>query len=351
MEVWAAAARCGPPEPNTVKRRQLQRGERTMKKMNSFDQNRSSHILVGLLAITLVAGLAAPDGIAMASEDPATEAGSAATSQEAKSTEQQQIQGEVDKTTEIKTDEARGELVKETVAAVNMTRKALALLSEDEPKTDEAIAELEIAVGKLEIQIARDPNLAMVPVAVNALSRDVLAQVSTVEKVVDQAKDALDDGRIQEARRLLDGLASEYVVSTSLMPLATYPDAIRKAVPLIDAGEVDEAKMQIQTALNLLYIEDSIYPLPVLRVQEMVATAETLAEKPDRSDDESTQLIKLLKASREEIKLGMALGYYDKDAVKPIFKEIEKLEAKTDKGRETTENSFDKIKKLLSGLT
>jgi hypothetical protein len=141
------------------------------------------------------------------------------------------------------------------------------------------------------------------------------------------------------------------VVSTSLMPLATYPDAIRKAVPLIDAGKVDEAKMQIQSALNLLYVEDSIYPLPVLRVQEMLATAAPLAEKPDRSEDESTQLVDLLKAARDEIEFGMALGYYDKDAAKPMFKEIEKLEAKTDRGRETNENSFDRITKLLSNLT
>ncbi len=308
-----------------------------MNKVYSFDRNRSLHILIGLLAIILVAGLAGPDG--------------AVASQEAKSSEQKQVQGEVDKATEATIDEARAKMVKEAIAAVDMARKALALLSEEEPKTVEAIAELEKAVGKLEIQIARDPGLAMVPVAVEAHSLDVLTQVGPVEKIADRAKDALDDGRIQEARRLLDGLASEYVVSTRLMPLATYPDAIRKAVPLIDAGKIDEAKMQIQSALNLLYVDESIYPLPVLRVQEMLAMAETLAEKPDRSEGESTRLVNLLEAAREEIEFGMALGYYDKDAAKPIMKEIEKLEARTDKGRETNENSFDKIKKLLSDIT
>jgi len=308
-----------------------------MNKVYSPDRNRSLHILIGLLAIILVAGLAGPDG--------------AVASQEAKSSEQKQVQGEVDKATEATIDEARAKMVKEAIAAVDMARKALALLSEEEPKTVEAIAELEKAVGKLEIQIARDPGLAMVPVAVEAHSLDVLTQVGTVEKIADRAKDALDDGRIQEARRLLDGLASEYVVSTRLMPLATYPDAIRKAVPLIDAGKIDEAKMQIQSALNLLYVDESIYPLPVLRVQEMLAMAETLAEKPDRSEGESTRLVNLLEAAREEIEFGMALGYYDKDAAKPIMKEIEKLEARTDKGRETNENSFDKIKKLLSDIT
>lgn len=158
-----------------------------MNQLYSFDRYRSSHILMGLLAIMLVAGLAAPYGVAMASEDPATDTDGAVSTQEAKSSEQQK------------------------------------------------------AFGKLEIPIARDPDLAMVPVAVNARSRDLLAQVSTVEKVADEAEEALDDGRIQEARRLLDGLASEYVVSTSLMPLATFPEAIRKAVLLIDAGKVDES--------------------------------------------------------------------------------------------------------------
>jgi len=322
-----------------------------MKKQCSAGRCRSSHVLMGLLALMLAVGFAAPDGVVAAGEDPVADAAAAGAVPEAKSDEQKQVQGEVDKATEAVTDEARAEVVKEAVAAVDMTRRALALLGEEEPKTEEAVAELEKAVGKLEIQIARDPDLAFVPVAVDAHTLDVLARIETVEKIADRAKDALDDGRIQEARHLLDGLASEYVVSTSMMPLATYPDAIREAVPLIDAGKIDEAKMQIQSALNLLYVEDSIYPLPVLRAQEMLSTAESLAEKPDRTDDESTQLANLLEAAREEIKFGLALGYYGKDAAKPILKEIDKLEAKTDKGRETKEDSFDRIKTLLGDLS
>jgi hypothetical protein len=96
-----------------------------MNKVYLLNRNRSSHISIGLLAIMLVAGLAAPDGVAIAGEDPASETGSAVASQEAKSSEQQQVQGEVDKATEGKTDEARAEMVKEAVAAVDMTRKAL----------------------------------------------------------------------------------------------------------------------------------------------------------------------------------------------------------------------------------
>jgi YfdX protein len=140
-------------------------------------------------------------------------------------------------------------------------------------------------------------------------------------------------------------------VSTSMMPLATYPEAIRKAVPLIDAGKIDKAKMQIQSALNLLVVEETIYPLPALRVKEMLSAAEPLAEKPDRSDDESAQLANLLDAARHEVNFGKALGYYDKDVAKPILKEIEQIEAKSAKGRDTGENSFDKIKKMLGGIS
>ena len=53
-----------------------------------------------------------------------------------------------------------------------------------------------------------------------------LGSVEAVRGLGKQIADLVDDGKFQEARPLLSGFASEVVIRTTSLPLATYPDAI-----------------------------------------------------------------------------------------------------------------------------
>ncbi|GIX00617.1 MAG: hypothetical protein KatS3mg111_3949 [Pirellulaceae bacterium] len=256
----------------------------------------------------------------------------------------QSIQADVEQQTRQQAAEEKESLINEAVEAVALTRQALEQL--DAGKNDEAFDTLAKVAGKLELAIARNPGVAFLPVEVSTTVYDVIAQVETVEEYIKQARKALDKGQVQVARRILSGLASEVVVSTTKLPVATYPLAIKKVAPLIDAGKIEEAKRQLQTALNLLVVSDTVFPLPVLRSNLLLEEAETLAEKTDRSPEENERLEKLLAETEHQIALGRALGYLDAERTKDLRSELKQIREKTS-GGQAGKGFFDRINALF----
>ncbi len=216
-------------------------------------------------------------------------------------------------------------------------------------KTDDALKALEVATGKLELILARDPKLALVPVDVGMVTHDLFADVDTVKAAIREARDLLDDGKVQDARLLMSNLASEVVISTTSIPLATYPAAIKAISPLLDKGETEKAKLELQAALNTLVVTSDVIPLPLLRSQHMLAEAEKLAENEKRSEEESKQLDALLKAAVEELKLAEVLGYGTGKDFAPLHKQISEIKDKAAGGK-SGKGWFDKLKQQLSEL-
>ena len=186
----------------------------------------------------------------------------------------------------------------------------------------------------------------MAPFDVSVVTYDILADVDAVKALRDEIEDALDDGRVQQARRLIKNLASETVISVTNIPLATYPDAIKKAAKLIDEEKLDEAKKELQLALNTLVVTDTIIPLPVVAAEKSLNEAETLAEKGDRSKKENKRLAGLLKDARTELEFARVLGYGSKKDLKNLYKQLDQIEDKTKGGKSGT-GFFDKIKGYL----
>ncbi|MFX5858528.1 YfdX family protein, partial [Acinetobacter baumannii] len=81
-----------------------------------------------------------------------------------------------------------------------------------------------------------------VPMSVAVVTKDVYTSLDAIKKAKADAEQDLRAGRVQEARRLLDALVSETVISTTNIPLATYPDALKKSAKLIDENKTVEAK-------------------------------------------------------------------------------------------------------------
>ena len=243
------------------------------------------------------------------------------------------------------TAEKRREIIQDAVDALRETQNALKALEQN--RNPDAIRALANATGKLELVLARDPRLALAPVDVGFRIVDVYTSPDTVRETVRRAEDFLEDGMVQNARSLISELASELVVSVENLPLATYPDAIKAVTPMIDAGKIAEAKKALQVALGTLVVVETIVPLPPMRAEILLEDAEMLAEKTDRTADESKRLAEHLSAARAQLELGEALGYGDKSAFADFYKELDEIEAKTADGG-AGEGFFDRIKNSMS---
>lgn len=235
------------------------------------------------------------------------------------------------KSSQDQTADKRKLITSEAMAAISETKNALKAL--DDGDKDEALKALERATGKLELILARDPKLALAPNNVSAATYDLYADIDKVEEARKEAEGLLADGQVQDARQILEALRSETVISVSNIPLATYPDAIKKAVKFIDDGKQKEAKETLQTALNTLVVTDTVIPLPVVTAQDLLKEAKKLSEKKDRSTDESKKMDGYLAKARTELEFAQALGYGTKQDFKDLYGELDVIKKKTTAGK------------------
>lgn len=299
--------------------------------MKTTHENLLRKLKTGVCALALAGILLAPSAAAYAETEVSAKA-----------------DAQIEQDTQDQTAEKRKEIMAEAVSALRETHNALKALDED--KTKDALSALEKATGKLEIILARDPGLALAPTGVNAVTHDIWGSLKAVNKAREDAEDLLEDGKVQDARRLLKGLASETVISTTNLPLATYPAAIKSAVKLIDAGKTEEAKAVLQTALNTLIVTQQVIPLPVVMAETLLDEAETLAENKERTEEEGKRLSGLLSAAETEIQFAQALGYGEKKDFEDFYKEIKTIREKTSDGQSGF-GFFDKIKGFMTSMT
>lgn len=260
-----------------------------------------------------------------------------------KSNTEERVQEEVDE----KLAERREAMLKEAHAALDETNAALRAL--EEGKNQEALEALARATGKLELLVARDPELALAPVDMQVVTYDLYATPKAIRAARDEAETLLEDGKVQEARVLLSTLASEIVISVRNLPLATYPDAIKAISPLIDEGKSEEAQVALRAALNTIVVTKHVVSLPVLRAGHLLAEAEELLGKEERSEQEQEQIDQLVATARAQLEIAEVLGY-GRDADYEKFREqVAELEAKI-RGDEPTEGTFARLRQSLAGL-
>ena len=288
------------------------------------------------LALAVVVGLSGP---ALAQSAAGSSPGAAAPSAASKA-----AQPQVDDKAAREADKKRAELTQDAITALTKTQEALTLL--DAKKTKEALAALELASGKLELVLARDAKLALAPVDVRVI---IHANVESVKKAVKLSRELLGDGEVQKARPIVANLASEIVIQTDNLPMATYPAAIKSAARLIDSGKIDNAKAELARALNTLVVTSVAFPLPVLRAEAAMAKAEKLAETDRRDAKQNEELSTLLSSVRTEIEMAQILGYGKKEDFKPIFDQVKSIEQKSAGGK-SGKGWFDELKTRIQKL-
>ncbi len=230
-------------------------------------------------------------------------------------------------------------LTKEALTTVAKTQNLLVEINKGNKK--EAIKKGKELIGDLEVLLAKDPTLALIPVNVTIQKEEFVADINTVKDVTKQAKDAVKKGYYRVASDLLKDLRSEEVINTFLIPTATYPKAIKAAIVALEADNTDLAKGILMQVLNTVVVEKVVLPLPVLKAEQMIIEAATI----DAKDHENAkQVINLLSNAEYQLQLAEALGYgkRDKDYVM-LSKAIKELK-KSVKAKKDSKSKFDKLK-------
>jgi hypothetical protein len=256
---------------------------------------------------------------------------------------EQQARPEVQKEKNEAEQKAEKTLDQEAIAAIGETTNAIKSIADN--KTDEALAAIERATGKINILLARNPATALLPVSVRVeIIEAAPLDLEAIKVVAKEAERAVDDKAYPAARVLLDSLTSEIRVRTTNLPLASYPAALKEAARLLDEKKSKEANSVLLAELNTLAIVDTVAPLPLVLAQTAINEAQALREK----DKEAAQ--KQLAAARNELERARALGYAGKDGTyAALNKDIKDLEKQL-KSNEDTGSLFASLKDKVSAL-
>jgi tetratricopeptide (TPR) repeat protein len=247
------------------------------------------------------------------------------------------------KMAKVEAKDSNAKIVKEAFDSVILTKKVLVDLDKGDKK--QAIKDLEDAIGKLEVILAKKDTPKLLPVDASVSAVEYVADVKEVAKNIELVKNLLDDGKVQEARKLLATLQSEIDVVSVNLPLASYPDALKLAAKYLHENNIDGAKAILHTALNTMVKEVVVIPIPLLKAEALIEAASNIAKK------EKEQALKHLNAAKEELKVAEALGYLSKSDV--TYKILDdKIEAtkKEIKGKNKAEKLFEDLKKKFASF-
>ena len=266
---------------------------------------------------------------------------------EAQAVNREQVEESVTAETDSQIADKRTALIQEAVDALDETNAAIAAIEKGD--TDAAIAALALATGKLETVVAREPDLALAPVRIDHITYDVLGSVEAVRGLGKQIADLVDDGKFQEARPLLSEFASEVVIRTTSLPLATYPDAILAATALLDDGKTDEAMTVLNAALSTQVVTDTVVALPPLRAVAMIEKAKALlnddgkaANDKAATEDADLTAADYVEAARQELEIAEALGYGRESDFEDLHEALDELDRQIE-AQEDTGGIFETI--------
>ena len=231
-------------------------------------------------------------------------------------------------------------LVQEAVKSLLLTQKVLVDLSKKDKKA--AIKDLEDAIGKLEVILASKDAPKLLPVDSKVIAVEYVGTIDMLKKSILGVKALLSEGKIQDARVLLNTLQSQINISTINIPLATYPDALKLAAKYLHEDKVNEAVAVLDTALNTLIEEKIVIPIPIIKAEGLIKAASVIA----KTDKE--QALKHLEQAKKELVIAKTLGYVSKsdttykmldDAIGAVEKEI--------KGKNKAEKLFEDLMKKI----
>jgi hypothetical protein len=233
-------------------------------------------------------------------------------------------------------------LIRDAIEAVNETRKAMKALAENQ--TNDGLAAIERATGKINILLARHPEEALLPIDYEVRVIDFAPlEVKKIKEIGKLAKKVIRDKDYPEARLLLQSLLSEIDIRTYNLPLAIYPHGLKEAARLLEQQKIKEATIALSNTLNTIMIINKIVPLPLIKIKALVNEAEKNIKDKDSA-------IKLLTSAWNELERANELGYINKKhEYYALSKEIKDSEKQV-KNNASSKISFTSLKNKLEGI-
>ena len=243
---------------------------------------------------------------------------------------------------------SQNELLKEVDKGITegLTKviEATQLIKDD--KLKEAIKSLQEATGKFDVALAANPKLGLIPVASAVKITELNSVPAVVKAQVEIARDLLADNKVQAARAILYPLQDDMVTQTTLLPMTTYPDAIKLATKMLVDNKKKAALETLSTALSTFVNKVSVIPLSLVRVEAMVLAASEL-DKEKEKDKAYT----LLLGAEDQLELATLLGYTTTDSA--LYSDLKtqlKALKKEIKGDNVVEKLYKKLKASLKDL-
>src|SRR3984885_12428468 len=249
---------------------------------------------------------------------------------------EQQARPDLEKRRNEAEQQALKTLDNDAIAAIEQAAQAIDSITAG--KKADALKSIEEATGKVNIVLARSPELALVPVSVEALIIATAPRhIDEIEKLTDAVDAATLVNDLPTARALLGALRSEVCVRTYNRPLGIYPTALQEAARLLDKDS-QAASIALLAALNTLVTVDQVTPLPLLVAHEAISQVQTSSQK------DKIAVLKVVEAAELELNRAMALGYAGQDPEYPALKDDISDLKKQLTGSEDTTSAFSRLK-------
>jgi len=232
-------------------------------------------------------------------------------------------------------------LIVEAISSLKFTNNALIALNQNDKVS--AQANIEKALGKLEVILAAKDAPKFLPIDSSVTMTEFVGTKDDVEKTVDSVEDLLKHNKVQVARVLLNSLQSEIDVTVVSLPLVTYPDALKLAAKYIHDNKLEKAKSVLEVALSTFDTTTTVIPLPLLKATDLINVSASLSKNGKKEE-----ALKYLKAAENEIDVAEALGYvsHSDTTYKALHKAIKDVR-KEIKGKNEAEKLFDELKREL----
>jgi ribonuclease HII len=243
----------------------------------------------------------------------------------------------------VATQEAKNSKVKlidEAIKSLNLSAKALLAL--ENKNSDEAKKDIELALGKLEAILAAEHTPKLLPIENRVVIKNFEGSAKDVEIILNEVKELLSEGKVQEAGELLITLQSEIDVTVVSLPLVSYPDALKLASKYLIEEKPDKAKEVLKLALNTFTEVQQIIPIPIINTVELVSASSDIAK------ENQEQALKYLSSASDELDKAEKLGYLSKSTTtyKQLHEMIKNVEKEV-KGPNKAEKLFQELGEKL----
>ena len=215
--------------------------------------------------------------------------------------EQAKKNAEIETQREKLMNEIQNTIVPEAISVVKDTGTALKDIQKGQ--IDDAKTAITNAETKINGLLSKHPRSAALPVDFEIDIVDLApAKIDSITEVVRQAEKAMKEQDYPTARLYLDSLQSEISATLYALPLAIYPELLKKAKQLLNENKPKEAEASLEFALNSLIILQQNMPIPIIESKVLLALAE-------ENQQDKTRAEKLIKLARLEFDRAQALGY------------------------------------------